>query len=88
MDLGGPKREFFRLLMSEAANSLLVGKSNMKFFYLDATALQVRINVCVCVCVRCTYVCVWYICACEVCVHVITVQYRYFKGQLTVHLHC
>ena len=64
MDLGGPKREFFRLLMSEAANSLLVGKSNMKFFYLDATALQVRINVCVCV--RGTYVCVCGMCACYV----------------------
>ncbi len=57
MDLGGPKREFFRLLMSEAANSLLVGKSNMKFFYLDATALQVRINVCVCVCAFAVHMC-------------------------------
>ena len=41
LDYGGPRREFFRLLASDAAQSLFVGNDGMKFFYLDPTALQV-----------------------------------------------
>ena len=41
MDYGGPRREFLRLLASDAAQSLLVGNYAMKFFYLDSTAFKV-----------------------------------------------
>ncbi len=40
MDYGGPRREFFRLLVLEAAESLFVGVSTSKFFCMNATALQ------------------------------------------------
>ena len=42
MDYGGPRREFLRLLASDAAQSLLVGNYAMKFFYLDSTAFKVH----------------------------------------------
>ena len=41
MDYGGPRREFFRLLASEAAESFFIGNDFMKFFSMNATALQV-----------------------------------------------
>lgn len=41
VDYGGPRREFFRLLASEAATKLLHGNDFRKFFLMNATAFQV-----------------------------------------------
>ena len=41
VDYGGPRREFFRILASDAAKSFFVGNDFMKFFSMDATAFQV-----------------------------------------------
>ena len=41
MDLGGPRREFFRLLAIQASERFFIGKEDQKFFCTDVKALQV-----------------------------------------------
>lgn len=41
---GGPRREFFRMLASETADSFFCGNDIMKFFCMNATSLQVWKN--------------------------------------------
>ena len=40
VDTGGPRREFFRLLVHQAADTLLRGK-NVKFFSMNVSAIVV-----------------------------------------------
>ena len=40
LDIGGPRREFFRLLSKEASLQLFTG-DNVKFFKYDTCALEV-----------------------------------------------
>jgi hypothetical protein len=41
VDLGGPRREFFRLLVFETSTTYFIGKEGHKFFLTDMKALQV-----------------------------------------------
>lgn len=41
VDNGGPRREFLRMLASEASELFFIGSDNVKFFSMNATALQV-----------------------------------------------
>ena len=47
VDSGGPRREFFRLLASEASNTLFIGNVTAKFFVMNAQALQVSTLTCI-----------------------------------------
>jgi hypothetical protein len=42
VDLGGPRREFFRLLVFETSTTYFIGKEGHKFFLTDMKALQDR----------------------------------------------
>ena len=41
MDYGGPRREFFRLLGTEAQRTFFVGSHDYKFFDSNVSAIQV-----------------------------------------------
>ena len=41
VDLGGPKREYFRLFAMEAKEHLLQGPPTRKFFSIDLSAVKV-----------------------------------------------
>ena len=47
IDVGGPRREFFRLFADKAQENMLIGTSALKFFKCDMTALQVRTIMCI-----------------------------------------
>ena len=43
VDLGGPRREFFRLFAHEGKDHFFIGPDTKKFFITNVTAIQVYI---------------------------------------------